>query len=110
MMLDRLTLSAQRREVADLARTAATLRQDALDRSNHAWSMFESRFRQRSSLALAFVSGLTLAMIVPQGRRGLPAEERRPISNNLALRQTLTWVRSYTLGRALRALTNILEA
>lgn len=110
MMLDRLTLSAQRREVTDLARTAASLRRDALESSNRAWSTFESRFKQRSSLALAFVCGLTLAMVVPQGRRGLPAEERRPMSKNAALRQVLTWVRTYTLGRMLRALTNILEA
>ena len=110
MMLDRLTLSAQRREVADLAKATAALRQDALTCSDRAWSRFESRFKQRSSLALAFVSGLTLAMVVPQGRRGQPAEKRRPISNNAALRQVSTWVRTYTLGRVLRALTNILDA
>lgn len=107
MIVQRLNLSSQRREVSQLAQIAASQRAVARSHGEQALSTFEARLKSGETLVLAFVSGLTLAMLVPQGRRGQSEQQRRPITNNAALRQAVVWVRSYTLGRVFKALADL---
>lgn len=104
MMLDRLTLAGEKREVARRAAILSGRRVAAQAQQGQFVDTVERRIRRPESLALALVAGMTLAMITPQRRRGQADSKRRPVLNNQALRRGLTLVRGLLLTRLLALL------
>jgi len=82
-------LRAQRREVAAAFVHLRACRQEAARRRVELGQCIHDRVATPETLSLAFVAGLTTAMVAPQGRRGDPPERRRPVSGNRALKTML---------------------
>lgn len=82
-------LGAQRRKVAAALVHLRASRQEAARRRLELGQCIHDRVASPETLSLAFVAGLTTAMLAPQGRRGDPPERRRPARRNRALKTML---------------------
>jgi hypothetical protein len=90
-------LRAQRREVAEALVHLRACRQEAARRRVALGACIHDRVASPETLSLAFVAGLTTAMLAPQGRRGDPPERRRPATGNRALKTMLRLGRMFAM-------------
>lgn len=99
-------LRAQRRQVdAALVRLHAC-RQEAGRRRVQFAQCVRERVASPETISLAFVAGLTTAMLAPQGRRSDPPDQRRPARRNRAIKIMLRFGRMFAMREVTSALAD----
>lgn len=107
MRLSPLGLRHQRRRAQILAQQAALQGRQAGQKRRSAIATMERRVTRPESLALALVAGLLVGTLSPQGRPAKSGEaegsKRRPVRNNLAVKQLVRASRAFVISRLLGA-------
>jgi hypothetical protein len=100
----RTSLQAHRRQVRRAAARLIACRRDVRQQRRRIGDLLHARLTSQEALILTFDAGLTLGMLSPQGKRGEPAADRRPPTQNQALRATLRLARRIAIRQAMALL------
>ena len=104
--MNKRSLRAQRRRVAAAFVHLRACRDDAARRRAELAQCVHDRVASPETLSLAFIAGLTTAMLAPQGRRGDAPERRRPARGNRALKTMLRLGRRFAIRQVMSAIVD----